>query len=644
MSLKSLFSITLAGLLFVILVTIFSLTIRSTQDFIENQLYSSSQDTVYTLGMSIATLDLNRTSDDVELIINAIFDSGYYEYIKFYDTELSLIYEAKLPVVVKDVPSWFIDIVPIEVNEANGVVNSGWQHIGSLSIKGHIGYAYYELWKAFNELLIVFSFIALISFIILFLVINTLLFSLKRIKEQAEAINEHKFIVQNGAPFIKEFDVLIKTMNKMVKKVEGIFQSEAETFEHYQSLLYRDEETRLANKKYFILKLKELMDENNDIHCYIAIASIDGLNNIKKTQGYDQYKKVLMSLSKNILNNTDANNLVARIGENEFAVLFNTNDTTKTIDDFKSLQDSLNISNKHLKSHEQLFNFNIGIAPYFEDDNISQVLSRVDYALSRSKTIGYNTMDMYKEQKEQCIITLGKNKWHEIFSSIFEENRIVLAEQSVKNKNDDSIFHHEIFIRIREHNNTFQTASYYLPIANSLGLSTKIDQHVIKMITNNMQNITSAYAINISKEFIKHSHSFLELRNILSSLQKSHPYMLHFECSESDILQDIETQVKFTDMVHALKQCYGIDRFSGLNGIAYIKKLRPDYIKINVNYILEAHKDNQIVLQTLKILAQTMDITLIITAIQNKEQLEKLKEIGYEYFQGQFIEEPMVKD
>ncbi|MEA2072436.1 MAG: hypothetical protein U9O86_02535, partial [Campylobacterota bacterium] len=57
----------------------------------------------------------------------------------------------------------------------------------------------------------------------------------------------------------------------------------------------------------------------------------------------------------------------------------------------------------------------------------------------------------------------------------------------------------------------------------------------------------------------------------------------------------------------------------------------------NVNFIIESHTNNRAALDTLNILAQTMGTTIIITAVQSKEQHEKLKEIGYENFQGRYI-------
>ncbi len=350
MSLKSLFTITLSILLFIILLVVFTINIKSVQGFIENQVYSTSQDTVYSLGMSLSKLDDKTLQQDSELIINAIFDSGYYEYIKYKNIDGLVIYETSLPVIVKDVPNWFISLIPIELQEASGDVNSGWMQKGVLSLKGHAGYAYYELYKSFENLVITFSIISIVAFGILIFIINTLLYSLTKIRKQANGINEHKFIIENSSPFISEFDLLIKAMNQMVQKVEGIFKSEVETFEQYQNILYKDEETLLPNKKYFMLKLKEILDDESRNIGYIAIISIAGLEKIKSEKGYGVYKNTLDNFLSSIPEALSKNNLLARISEHEIAILFNTHNVSDIEEYFDKLQDALNITSRDVKT------------------------------------------------------------------------------------------------------------------------------------------------------------------------------------------------------------------------------------------------------------------------------------------------------
>ncbi len=638
MSLKTLFTITLSALLIIILGVVFAINVKNVQRFLENQVYSTSQDTVYSLGMSLSTLNDKSSPDDVELMINAIFDSGYYEYIRFYDLNRSVIYEATLPLVVKNVPEWYVNAVPIELKEAVGEVNQGWTRKGSLAVKGHAGYAYSELYKNFKILLAVFGAISLVSFIFLILIINTLLRSLKRIKNQANSIAEHKFIIEKSSPFISEFDVLIKSMNKMVVKVESIFKSEVATFEQYQNVLYRDEETQLPNKKYFTLKLKEILNDESRNIGYLAIISVAGLQKIKEEKDYKAYREALERFIKSIPKELSSNNLLARISDSEIAVLFNTHDVAEIEEYFNKLQDALSVTSREIKSREKLLCFSIGVAPYFENDKLSEALSRVDYALSRSKINGCNIIDIYEVQESKDdLITSGKGSWKEKFEKIFSENRIVFATQSAINDETQKIFHDEVLVRVREEDGSLHTAGYYLPMANALGLVPKFDHSVIYRVVKDVNLAINPVAINVSKDFILQSIYFLEIRNALSKLRKSNPKTLHFESAENEILLELDSFIEFSDMLHAHNQLFGIDRFTGIENLAYIERLRPDYVKINVNFIMESYENNRAILNTLNVLSKTMGISLIITAVQSEEELKTLKEIGYENFQGHFI-------
>lgn len=638
MNLKTLLTGTLSFLLLFTMATVFILNLKSFQDFIEKQVYSTTQDTVYSLGISLATLPKNAPLSDIELMVNAVFDSGYYEYIRVYDVNDKLIYEDKEPVVVKDVPAWFIKYMPITLHEATGKITKGWQQKGRLAIKGHAGYAYYQLYKEFLNLLLLFSIITIISLGVLIFLINSLLHTLKSIKEQANGINEHKFIIDKKRVYINDFALLKATMNQMVEKVESIFTSQVKTFEELQNVLYKDEETQLPNKKYFILKLKEILEDETKEMGYLAVISIDGLERLKTQKSYAFYKETLLELIKTIPVELSKNNLVSRINENEIAILFQTGDIEKIQKHFESLQDALSISSRDTKSHEKLFCASVGVAPFFKGDKTSQALSRLDYALSRAQTNGCNIIEINddKENKNE-LITMGKNYWKEMFEKIFSENKIVLAMQSVINIQDNHTYHKEVLLRIQEDDGSLNTAGYYLPMAHTLGLVAKFDKVVIEDVAEKLATYKTAVALNISKNFVLQSKYFLELRNTLSSKRKSNPGMLHFECAENDILSEIESYIAFAEMVHAHKQLFGIDRFTGIENLRYLEKIRPNYIKIDVNFVLESLHENESILVSLDTLSKVMGITLIVTAVENEEQVQLLTEKGYRYFQGRYI-------
>ena len=164
---------------------------------------------------------------------------------------------------VKNVPSWFINNVHLQVPTARTQISSGWMPYGVLRIKLHTGHAYMQLWNTFIELLQTFTILVSIVLLCLYFLLKVILKSLKRVEEQAMAITKNNFIVQEKLPFTTEFKNVIIGMNKMVKKVKNIFEHEALMVQKYNKLLYNDQDTGMGNRKFFSLRLSSLLNQQN---------------------------------------------------------------------------------------------------------------------------------------------------------------------------------------------------------------------------------------------------------------------------------------------------------------------------------------------------------------------------------------------
>lgn len=217
--------------MFIILIigSVMYLNFNSANQFIQNQLYTTSEDTATSLGLS---LSMNIPSEGEDLstmktMINAIFDRGYYESIVLQDMQGKFLIENKNTLKVKDIPDWFVNNVKLKVPTAQSQISTGWIPYGVLSVKLHSGHAYMQLWQIFIEILEIFSILVSIVLLILYLVLKLTLKPLKNVEKQAMAITNNDFIIQNNIPFTTEFKNVVLAMNKMVVKVKDIFEHEA---------------------------------------------------------------------------------------------------------------------------------------------------------------------------------------------------------------------------------------------------------------------------------------------------------------------------------------------------------------------------------------------------------------------------------
>jgi len=76
----------------IILVSVMVLNFKTATAFVQDQLYTNAKNTAHSLGLSLSKLADPEDIASMETMINAIYDSGYYERIALLDVEQKPIY------------------------------------------------------------------------------------------------------------------------------------------------------------------------------------------------------------------------------------------------------------------------------------------------------------------------------------------------------------------------------------------------------------------------------------------------------------------------------------------------------------------------------------------------------------------------
>ena len=88
-----------------------------------------------------------------------------------------------------------------------------------------------------------------------------------------------------------------------------------------------------------------------------------------------------------------------------------------------------------------------------------------------------------------------------------------------------------------------------------------------------------------------------------------------------------------------------VERFGAqMAGFMHLRKLRPDYLKIDGRYTRNIHieADNQLFVQSLLSIGQSLGIKVIAETVENIEESQWLNEIGIDGQQGFFIDKPVL--
>jgi EAL domain-containing protein (putative c-di-GMP-specific phosphodiesterase class I)/GGDEF domain-containing protein len=627
----------------VILISVMVLNFRTATAFVQDQLYTNAKNTAHSLGLSLSKIVDPEDIASMETMINAIYDSGYYERIALLDVEQKPIYVKSVDVRISDVPQWFVGFVSIHNAYASSDIMMGWSRFGTLEVSGHTGNAYRQLYHTFIDLVQTFMVIGIIVLGLLYLLLTLSLQSVKQIREQARGIIENRFIIEPKMPFTTEFRSATVAMNAMVSKVKDIFERENDTLVRYQELLYKDGETKVFNRRYFVTKLPDYLrsDAVFSQGAYILL-SIDELDRFKKEQGYESYSLFIKQVLKGLNGCTglSENTLHVRLNENDFFLLIPMVDTNAV----KQLIDTMLVDLHKMLSKDVLsyLFIGVGVGIYNSKDNQQSLLSRADFTVAQAKQ--NETFSCVVEKQYQDSLVLSREAWRTELLSGLEESRFLLASQNVMHLGAEvsTILHQEMYVRLHGSDGEIHSAGVFIPMAATLGLVDEIDKYMVKKILERSvgEGISNPVAINLGAEFVK-KHSNIEwLKTQLERCTGAKRVMLWFEVSNVIALHNLEAMITLSSTLKMFGYRFGIDNFTiPEQGAYYLQAIRPDYVKCSVRYLSDVMLDantgsNQ---ESLNNLTRSLGISIIATNVEDEKELAVLHKIGISYAQGRYI-------
>lgn len=164
----------------------------------------------------------------------------------------------------------------------------------------------------------------------------------------------------------------------------------------------RDALTGLANRELLqdsLLKALSFSAKHQSIIALMFI-DIDYFKKVNDTHGHDVGDEVLKAVSEKILNTIRLNDIVCRVGGDEFVVLLN---DLNTVDESLSVAEKLAISfvaPVEIGDHIIPINLSIGIAtPLSAEETPGSLMKKADIALYEAKRSGRNQFVIYKAEQ-----------------------------------------------------------------------------------------------------------------------------------------------------------------------------------------------------------------------------------------------------
>ncbi|MBB1449114.1 LapD/MoxY N-terminal periplasmic domain-containing protein, partial [Pseudoalteromonas sp. SG41-6] len=261
--------------------------VDTTRNYLQTQMASHAQDTATSLGLSISPYLEEDSIMIAQTMATAIFDSGYYNHIKFTDAQSNIVFELANPKRVESVPDWFIAMCKLNAPTMQSEINNGWLMAGVLEVTSHTGQSYLTLWQHTKRSLYGSFLLLMASLAIAFLILRAVFKPLKAVEDQAKLVTRKRFTLNNEIPVARELRTVTKAINNMVINLQSTFDSLTKQTQALTEEVYIDQLTGFGNRKSFENHFNSVVGSiSEDTPITAMMLTLPSLANINQTVSY----------------------------------------------------------------------------------------------------------------------------------------------------------------------------------------------------------------------------------------------------------------------------------------------------------------------------------------------------------------------
>ncbi len=471
-------------------------------------------------------------------------------------------------------------------------------------------------------------------------------------KKESMIENEFPIICKNKSRKIVHFN--FKLFNRRHKdwKLSLISEYKIDNLKHQQMhyLATYDILTDLPNINLFKSKLEEEMyqiSKNNTLNLLLIYLDIKNFNVINHTLGTQIGDILLQMIAKKLYSRLRDYDIVARVGSNRFALLFNKLPdeiyASKIVDRVLALfEEPFEIDSSNIK-----VDVYIGATLYPSDGNsVDKLISNAELALSKAKKSSksdykFFVPSMYDEVARE----------HTIRQSIQEalkNDQFYVVYQPQVETNTKKIVGVEALVRWEHPQLKNIPPLDFIPIAEDNGLILEIGKLVleksiksIKILHNNGWKELNL-SVNISAIQLLQSDLVQTIKNLLKKYDFN-PSNLHLELTESVFMQNLDLSKNVLNEFKNLGVKISIDDFgTGYSSLSYISKLPIDFVKIDQSFIDDiVDNKNYPIIDAIISMAHALDIKVVAEGVENIEQYKYLKRKKCDFIQGYYFSKPL---
>lgn len=435
-----------------------------------------------------------------------------------------------------------------------------------------------------------------------------------------------------------------------------------------------DHLTEIYNRRYLETQLEEEIRrvQRSGIRSAIVYLDLDRFKYVNDTVGHDAGDQLLIDIGRTLTKQLRRNDIVARIGGDEFAIILKNVDETlaaNLADSCRGALASLRVQHEDKTYHVQA---SVGVAMMEpEGSTAGDALADADVACHIAKRLGGNMTHLYEKTDDERNIMGSELGWSERIRDALTNDGFVLHFQPIMDmdkvdlmnlpaqdgvlwqrhlRTNEETYSYEVLIRMRSKTGELYFPNSFIPIAERFNMMTEIDMWVVEsalqaMVATGSPKGKLNLAVNLSGNTLDNDEAAQQIKQLLKKYDVL-PESLIFEVTETCAIANMDQANRFISELTEIGCRFSLDDFgSGFCSFSQLKNLPSDFVKIDGQFVKSMARGSidRAIVTAMNDVAHSLSRSTVAEFVESPEVMRLLKICGVDRVQGNYISPPLAQ-
>ena len=430
---------------------------------------------------------------------------------------------------------------------------------------------------------------------------------------------------------------------RLVAQVSDLSQQVQDEATRLEQALTRDETTDLHNARGLSQLLAQRAAGPPDFTggLGLILVGMSDLNSIQEAFGHQGTEKVVATIAHRLQDFVTPDLQLARIGIDQFALVVAETKSRDQIRDLaEKIRDSVTGSYQISGLGKLYLTCSIGIAIGSETtEPVDELIRRANSALNRALDGGpgaleFHDSDRISEKRDQLsLIADMRDAW--------QLGEFRLAYQPMTDVKSGRLVGVEALMRWESARHGSVPPQEFISLAEQHGLISEMGAWAIREALNECARFREAgvdidVAVNVSAQQLNHENFAESITSALEDAGVSASALI-LELTESTFLHASPSTLQSLARLSDLGVRWSLDDFgTGYSSFAYLNQFSLDRLKIDKSFVddLANNPKARSIVRAMINLGHNLDMRVIAEGVETEQQLEALRELECDYFQG----------